>query len=209
MIFANPVEKIHDFQDREKKLFATWLASELAPTLCGSKPATILTLCDTRKLKLFRWWGQYGAATMADTAVRYIVMVEQPGRYTVLFYRQDLLEDCLNEPERKAFFLRLGYPVNAGLDNCLAVLKTKFADGCPHEIGLFLGIPLRDVLGFMGFSGEPLSCRSHWCIFGDPAQSLILIEQHNTDRGTVQSLLQTGICPLTVLAGSRSGGVAV
>lgn len=200
---AAPV-KIHDFQDREKALFAAWLAEELAPTLCGSKPATILTLSDTKKLKLFRWWGQYGEAVMAETPVRYIIMADQPGRNTILFYRRDLLEDCLTEPERRDFFRQLGYPVEQGLEDCLAVLKRKFADGCPHEIGLFLGIPLRDVLGFMGFSGEPLACRSHWCIFGDPAQSLTLIEQHNADKGIVQSLLSRGFCPLAMLAG---GGV--
>ena len=37
----------------------------------------------------------------------------------------------------------------------------------PHEIGVFLGYPLHDVIGFIENRGQNYSCCGHWKCYGD------------------------------------------
>lgn len=37
----------------------------------------------------------------------------------------------------------------------------------PHEIGLFLGYPLTDVLGFIQDGGKNSKCTGYWQVYGD------------------------------------------
>ena len=42
----------------------------------------------------------------------------------------------------------------------------------PHEIGLALGYPIKDVLGYMGLVPLPCTGGCGWRIYGDPNPSL-------------------------------------
>ena len=50
-----------------------------------------------------------------------------------------------------------------------ARLRTK--EQFPHEIGLFLGYPLRDVIGFIENRGQNFTCCGFWKSYSDPAQA--------------------------------------
>ncbi len=189
------------FLPTEKTAFAGWLAVQLAPTLCGSKPATILTLADVKCLPLYRWWARFGDIVLGNTGLEYQVFFCDAKRHIVLFYRPELLRRYLEDGEAGSFLRRLGYPVGEGLEKCLQMLRERFGYGCPHEIGVFLGIPLKDVMGFMGLSGEPLACRGEWCVYGDTGQSLGAMRRFAADRDRVAVRLRQGGCPLAVLAG--------
>ena len=39
----------------------------------------------------------------------------------------------------------------------------------PHEIGIFLGYPLEDVVGFIENRGWNYTCCGYWKAYGDPA----------------------------------------
>lgn len=192
----------------EKNTFACWLAQQLAPTICGSKPATILTLADGKCLPLYAWWDMFGIDILKDTGIEYRIFVRDSARLIVLFYRPEVMRRHLEHGETRRFLRRLGYPAGKGLDGCLQVLQERFRGGCPHEIGVFLGIPLKDVLGFMGLSREPLSCRGEWCVFGDAAHSLGAMRRFAGDRDMVAAYLREGRCPLAVLAGGVGGAGA-
>ena len=47
---------------------------------------------------------------------------------------------------------------------------------------VFLGYPLKDVIGFMGWAPLPFSSQGPWKIFGDPRESLGLAEAHRRSR---------------------------
>jgi hypothetical protein len=46
----------------------------------------------------------------------------------------------------------------------------------PHEVGVFLGYPLKDVAGFMGWVDLPVTCQGPWKIYGNPDRSLALAD---------------------------------
>lgn len=181
--------------------FLEWLSLSLAPTLRGSKPSTILSLRDVRHLALLSIWRECGDAVMVNTPIRFRVLRRSPAVETVLFYRADLLEQCLADDSHRRFLSSQGYPVGDGVEPCLAVLEERFRHCCPHEIGLLLGIPLKDVLGFMEMSDLPLTCRGEWCVYGDPEVSLSAMRQFEDDRSCIACLLSSGINPYFIIQG--------
>ena len=46
--------------------------------------------------------------------------------------------------------MQLGYSDNSDINNYLYMLKNRYKEfNCPHELGIFLGFPLNDVMDFM------------------------------------------------------------
>lgn len=186
-------------QATEVLLLGQWLATELAATIRGSKPATILTLVDTPFQDTLSLWREHGENLVTDTTISYITMHWSDTRETILFFRPDVLHNCLADSRHKAFLAKLGYPVEKGPCACLELLQRRFQLCCPHEIGIFLGIPLKDVWGFMGVVDLPLTCRGDWCIYGSPGESLRVMEHFAADRSFVSCLFSHGVSPRQIL----------
>lgn len=184
----------------DAEFLSRWLVLELAATIIGSKPSTILSIVDTRNRPLLTLWRAFGPRILAGSPVCHLVLKETSDRLAILFYRRDMLERCINQPGHKEFLFRQGYPVECGLHACLRYLKRKFVGTCPHEIGILLGIPLKDVLGFMGLSDQPLCCRGCWHIYGNPECSLAVMKRFHDDRDIVAGWLESGWAPYMVLA---------
>ncbi|MPM23559.1 hypothetical protein SDC9_70033 [bioreactor metagenome] len=181
--------------------FYQWLTVELAPTIKGCKPSTILSLADTRGQASLTLWRRLGAHFLQNSRVRFMILRQSASKETVLFYQPEILEGCLKQQGHKHFLTGLGYPVEHGTEACLELLRQRFQHACPHEIGLILGIPLKDVLGFMGLSDLPLTCRKEWCIYGNPDESLMTIERFARDRSVVLEHLASGMTCYEIMCG--------
>ncbi len=192
-----------------EEFLSKWLALELAPTIFGNKPSTILSLVDTKNRPILTFWKQYGPTLLDGSLLTYFVLKQTASRLTILFYREDMLQQCIGEPEHRDFLLAHGYPVDQGLAACLTVLKRKFTDTCPHEFGILLGIPLQDVLGFMGLSDQPLYCKGCWHIYGNPECSLAVMKRFHDDRELVAGWLESGWEPCQILAFRQSEAEAL
>lgn len=187
--------------EQEREYLLTWLTTELAATICGSKPSTILTLTDTKQQPLFTLWKQYGSQVLDNTLIECMSLRSYTDKETVLFYRPEMLEKCITNIHHKKFLQHLGYKIDEGLASCLALLKKRFQDCCPHEMGVLLGIPLKDVLGFMSMTNLPQTCRKEWCIYGNPEVSLSIIRKFDEDRSMVSCMLADGITPYEIMCG--------
>lgn len=58
------------------------------------------------------------------------------------------------------------------LDSLLAqlALRLETQPEFPHEIGVFLGYPLQDVVGFIENHGRNYTCCGFWKSYSDPAE---------------------------------------
>jgi hypothetical protein len=181
--------------------FIEWLATELAPTILGSKPATVLSFRDSTYLAMLAIWRQHGCEVLRNTLVQFLPLRCGSNLETVLFYREDALRQCIADDQHKCFLSELGYPVDAGVDECLALLCERFRHSCPHEVGVLLGIPLKDVLGFMDRTNLQLTCRKEWCIYGNPDASLAAMGKFAGDKSFVSCLIAGGANPYEILCG--------
>ena len=154
-----------------ERSFETVLVEQCAPTLAGIKPAS-----------LFRWQGadrrqsREAAARWARELAPYGITIRvlkccpQTGACLIYLYRAGWLRSILTEPSIRAFLERTGYEAD---QDCQGLLRQLSARLClerdfPHEIGVFLGYPLEDVVGFIANRGRNYTCCGCWKAYGDP-----------------------------------------
>ena len=60
------------------------------------------------------------------------------------------------------------------MEYALARLKNRLADcgNFPHEIGVFLGYPLEDVIGFIENAGQNCKCAGYWKVYCNECEAV-------------------------------------
>jgi hypothetical protein len=102
----------------------------------------------------------------------------------LLIYAPLPLQRLLAQENVTVLLRRAGYSVPGSSAAILAELEERIRqkDGFPHEIGIFLGYPLKDVVAFMGWIPLPFTCQGPWKIYGQPEKSLDLAATHQRCR---------------------------
>ena len=109
-------------------------------------------------------------------------------------YNNDQLERHLAHAGIRNLLHKAGYEADASNEALLDELCRRIDtnDSFPHEIGLFIGYPAKDVAAFMGLIKLPFACQCLWKIYGNPEQSLGLAEQFRCCRQRMGAILRTG-----------------
>ena len=124
----------------------TQIALQCAPLLTGVKISNLLTVTSHRK--------QEAAGLFEGTAVSCYMLYESREKTTFLLYLRSGLMEYLAETDVKRLMERFGYHAMK-LERILERVSEKYTShmdgtgGFPHEIGLLLGYPPADVLGFI------------------------------------------------------------
>lgn len=144
-----------------------WLVETLGPVILGAKPAEIISYpkfdC-SRCEKLQAIDANFEKAIK----VRYKKITQDNGQIKIIFYDPLHLYETLHDRRVRRFLVSLGYPKRGSMDEYLAILTEKLQKGeCPDEIGVFLGYPLKDVLGFMGHPSLKFTKVQYWRVYGD------------------------------------------
>lgn len=154
-----------------ERTFEAILVEQCAPTLAGKKPAS-----------LFRYQGRDQQSVLVSAAhwarelapfgiaVRVLKMCSQTGACLIYLYRAGWLRQILAEPSNRTFLERMGYQTERGCSGLLEQLSDRLCleREFPHEIGVFLGYPLEDVIGFIENQGRNYTCCGYWKAYGDP-----------------------------------------
>lgn len=93
-------------------------------------------------------------------------------RALIYVYRYSVLKKALNDKTACLILKRYGYNVE-NINQCIANLskRVKQSECFPHEIGLFLGYPSEDVLGFIENKACNYKCCGLWKVYGDEAEA--------------------------------------
>ena len=145
-----------------------YLINHCAPTLAALKTANLFNCTaespQALQLAITRW-----QALLAPKGVELLLLRSSANRGLIYVYRPDRLAQDLQRPGVAAFLAHCGY---TGTDPavCLDVLRRKLAvsSDFPHEIGLFLGYPLDDVVGFIENHGQNCLCSGIWKVYTNP-----------------------------------------
>ena len=173
----------HDLAERftdERDCLAAFLALETAEVLDGEKPANLINLPNRRRpcgRNLYQLWRRHGAALMGQSTLAVRELVDRGDSLLLLFYQPQTLTALLAKANVSGFLRQAGYPQPSTSESALDELQARFkATGFPHEIGVFLGYPLKDVAGFLGWVDLPVTCQGPWKIYGNPVKSLALAD---------------------------------
>lgn len=103
----------------------------------------------------------------------YIELKVEEENSLVLFHNPAVLAATLAEDCNRRWLARLGYPKDGTPGERLAELVRRFArNGIPHEVGVSIGYPLKDVAGFMRRIPETPIHHGAWRVYGDARESL-------------------------------------
>ncbi len=186
---------------------ASFVAFEGAEVLAGAKPANLVNVTNRPNacgVNLYRLWKRFGEEILEGAKIRAELMCDRGDSLLLLLYDPALMKALLETPRARHFLGRAGYGTYQGWREALETLKGRLEDGTfPHEIGLFLGYPLKDVAGFLGWSPLPFTCQGPWKIYGDPRSSLELAQRHRACRGKMVRRLSRAGDPIRCIRGAR------
>lgn len=194
----------------EEDCLASFLAFEGAEVIAGAKPANLVNLVNRRRpcgRNLYPLWKRYGASLLSGGDLEGSVLIDRGESLLVMLYSPEALALLLESPRARRFLLQAGYPEYRSWREAVAELGRRIAGGkkgFPHEVGLFLGYPLKDVAAFLGWAPLPFTCQGPWKIYGDPRRSLELAHRHRECRGRMVRRLSRVVDPKKCLAGSST-----
>lgn len=182
-----------------KKYIAAKILVNISPTLYGIKPATLLSFSNRRDKDLIQLWDLHKHDIILDRNIEFVELKRDHNNLVVLFYHRRNLTRQLFAGKHLRFLERFGYTPDMSLTEMLEHLKERYHSSCPHEIGLFLGIPLKDVLGYLKLI--PLECSycGYWKVYGNPEKTKRLFHRYRTARQQVIHLICSGEDPVSIL----------
>lgn len=161
-------------------MLETLLAQHCAPALAGIKPANIVA-CPKSVISN----GAIGKLNkeLNSTGIYAEILCECKSRAIVMVYRKSVLEKHLNSGSEREFLKNFGYPESGTLSGYFAVLKKRLrCDSFPHEIGVFLGYPLKDVESFIRHPNEGCLLVGEWKVYHDPENAERLFSRFDSCR---------------------------
>jgi hypothetical protein len=155
-----------------------------SPVLLGCKPAALFTAGVNTLEPL---------SEFVPPGIGCLVIRKQEGGLLVFLFDETLLEKTvLDDPAVHAALVGMGYPSRESLSVFLVHLQNRFGYyTCPHEVGLFLGYPLDDVLGFIRHRGRGYKLCGAWKVYGDVERAKDQFRQYEFCRKCMESYFVT------------------
>ena len=183
------------------RTFEAVLVRQCAPTLAGMKPGSIFCFnhspLEVSRQKVCQWNKQ-----LEPFGLTVQILLERPSSSSVIVfvYRHNRLEQMLSDDAYQSFLAQAGYE-RTNLDDLLEQLaqRLRTQPEFPHEIGVFLGYPLRDVIGFIENHGRNFTCCGFWKSYGDPAEMQVCFACYRRCIQTYVAMFEQGI-PIERLA---------
>ena len=112
---------------------------------------------------------------------------------SIFCFRKANLYKSINSNQTKKYLTSCGYQTN-NLDTCIRCLQKKLlANSFPHEIGLFLGYPYEDVMGFIENNGKNYLCSGYFKVYKNKQAKLKLFEMYNKVRTEYKAIVDKNI----------------
>ena len=121
------------------------------------------------------------------------------GKALIYLYRAEELKRTIEDGGVRRLLETCGYQ-SFDLNGALNTLKTRLndLDTFPHEIGIFLGYPLEDVLGFIENGGRNCLTCGCWKVYSNECEAHKAFERYKKCKAVYQRLFASG-CPLSKL----------
>lgn len=145
---------------------------------------------ESEAVRTVRYW----ASQLESKGVSIEILRMCGGNALIYVYRRQMLHNDLRKPGAEQFLRKYGY---TSIDVDCAVDKLKERLGkkktFPHEIGLFLGYPLGDVIGFIENEGKNCKCTGCWKVYCDQCQAEKTFALMKKCRDTYMRLWHSGL----------------
>lgn len=168
----------------------TQIALQCAPLLTGMKISNLLTVRSSRAQEVM--------GLFERTAISCYLLYGSGDKTTFLLYSRSALMEYLAEEDIERLMGGLGYHV-LGLEQILECVSEKYTahmngnGGFPHEIGLLLGYPPADVLGFIRNNGRNYLCTGYWKVYSNQSECRRIFRRYNQARERLIHMVSRGL----------------
>ena len=138
-----------------------------SPTLAGMKTGSMFS-CSFGEMSDLRSFIRRLNQLLVKKGLRVLPLRIQENRALIYVFRPKRLKQDLNHVTSTRLLKERQYDVNSP-DRCILHLMQRLKENeeFPHEIGLFLGYPPEDVLGFIENKAQDYKLSGLWKVYGD------------------------------------------
>ncbi len=135
---------------------------------------------------------------MNGTEISYYLLAKAKGKKTYFLYRESTLLSWLTLPDNQNFLRRMGYEA-VSLSDLLADVRKKYhayllhGAAFPHEIGILLGYPSQDVIGFVVNEGRNYLGTGYWKVYANLEETQHLFERFDLAKETLIRRIVRGV----------------
>lgn len=149
-----------------------YLIEHCAPTLASIKTASLFTMGFSNE-KDFAAEIEYWNTSLAEKGIVLLTLRKREQRALIYVCRKSHLRKDLSYPGVARFLDGYGYG-STEVDQAIETLKgrMKRSEEFPHEIGIFLGYPLGDVIGFIQNAGQNYKCAGCWKVYCNECEAI-------------------------------------
>lgn len=178
-------------------LFST-IVCGAGPTLAGEKVSSLLTFSnDNRNLKGL--WEEHKEQVKDILNVKSFELKKSEKNIIVLFYNEEKLESILREKRNIEFLNRFGYSKEMDLKELLFTLSNRFEAQCPHEIGIFLGYPVDDVIVFTDYPNKKCKMIGYWKVYHNIEEAKNSFRKYDEIKRNIIKMMINGVKPTKIL----------
>ena len=161
--------------DAHRRELLRFLLVKTAGVRRGVKPAELLRVrhCYERTNDEGFRFCLYRRDIFFTLRLAYVELAVEAASSLVLFYDPAALAATLRARPVRQWLEGQGYPETGSVEGCLGELARRARlGGLPHEVGVFVGYPLKDVVGFMRHLPATPVHNGAWRVYGRAAESL-------------------------------------
>ena len=177
-------------ENKSNSLYIKRILEMLGAVILGSKRAEIINVPGSKEDKKIKL-SQIEAFFSNCSRITYRIITSHDGGKRVLFINEKSMEKVLVNKRCINFLKFVGYSYDYELNDYMDELLFRLqSEEFPHEIGVFLGYPLKDVLGFMGYGKNELVEVKNWRIYGDKEISYEVYNNFMRDKAIMKEMIE-------------------
>ncbi len=167
------------------------LVHHAAPCLAGIKSANLVSFPDSS----IDWCTAYNQ--LLNRFDIYFIPLNTNKTYSqILICRKSLLMNYILRPDVYNELCRFGYNPKAGFAACISRLQERMSTltkNFPHEIGLFLGYPVEDVLQYIATGGKKCLFCGYWKVYSSPEKASKIFDAYTECKERFALQIKSGM----------------
>ncbi|MGC4019993.1 MAG: DUF3793 family protein [Muricomes sp.] len=169
-----------------------YLIRHCSPTLAGLKSGSLFAYAFQNEEEFYNEIGRIERLLLSK-GLCMMIAKRQNQRALIYVYREARLNEDLNKSGVRWFLSAYGYDAQ-DTELLLERLceRIRESEEFPHEIGIFLGYPLGDVIGFIQNQGKRCKCVGCWKVYCDEADAQRTFNKFRKCRDVYGRLWENG-----------------
>ncbi len=166
------------------------VALECAPLIAGLRIANIITI-KREGLKVLKH-------IFGETGITFYMASSDREKLTLILFREDLMKGYLKQKKVQDLLRKMGYP-DTSMYELLYLFSLRYRnyiegkDEFPHEMGIFLGYPIEDVIGFLKNDGKNFQAVGYWKVYQNKREKMRLFERFEEAKEKMILLVSSGM----------------